>query len=121
MAGFARTRPLARRLLLVLDIMASTTTFRSFVGKLLPTSNVLNGAGAPAYALSAKHALAQYAATGCFNATYYATAQQQLDQVIAGLLGRAELLGQDGHLQSRTRCDEGYAGVAVRCTFGRRA
>jgi 60 kDa SS-A/Ro ribonucleoprotein len=67
----------------VLVIMASTSTFRSFVGKLLPNSNASNAAGAPAYALSAQHALAQYAATGCFNATYYATAEQQLDQVIA--------------------------------------
>lgn len=62
--------------------MASTTTFRSFVGKLLPASNVSNAAGAPAYALSAKHALAQYAATGCFNATFYASAEQQLKTVI---------------------------------------
>ena len=62
--------------------MASTTTFRSFVGKLLPSSNVSNAAGAPAYALSAKHALAQYAATGCFNATFYASAEQQLERVI---------------------------------------
>jgi len=62
--------------------MASTTLFRSLVGKLLPASNVSNAAGAPAYALSAKHALAQYAATGCFNATFYATAEQQLERVI---------------------------------------
>jgi 60 kDa SS-A/Ro ribonucleoprotein len=62
--------------------MASTTTFRSFVGKLLPSSNVSNAAGAPAYALSEKHALAQYAATGCFNATFYASAEQQLKRVI---------------------------------------
>jgi len=63
--------------------MASTTTFRSFVGKLLPSSNAPNAAGAPAYALSAQHALAQYAATGCFNATYYASAEAQLERVIA--------------------------------------
>jgi len=62
--------------------MASTTTFRSYVGKLLPPSNTSNAAGAPAYALSAKHALAQYAATGCFNATFYASAEDQLERVI---------------------------------------
>jgi hypothetical protein len=62
--------------------MASKTTFRSIVGKLLPRTNTVNGAGAPAYALSAKHALAQYAATGCFNTTFYATAEQQLDKVL---------------------------------------
>ena len=63
--------------------MASTSTFRSFVGKRLPSSNVSNATGAPAYALSAQHALAQYAATGCFNATYYASAEAQLERVIA--------------------------------------
>lgn len=62
--------------------MASKTTFRSIVGKLAPRTNTVNGAGAPAYALSAKHALAQYAATGCFNTTFYATAEQQLDKVL---------------------------------------
>lgn len=78
-----RTRALpGTRPALVLRIMASTSPFGSFVGKLLPSSNASNGAGAPAYALSAKHALAQYAATGCFNATFYATAEQQLDRVI---------------------------------------
>jgi 60 kDa SS-A/Ro ribonucleoprotein len=62
--------------------MASTHTFRSFVGKLLPKSNARNDAGAPAYALSAKHALAQYAVTGCFNSTFYASADAQLAKVI---------------------------------------
>jgi 60 kDa SS-A/Ro ribonucleoprotein len=62
--------------------MASKNTFRSFVGKLLPKANTNNAAGAPAYALSPKHALAQYAATGCFNATYYASAAEQLDKVL---------------------------------------
>lgn len=54
--------------------MANTNTFRSLVGKLLPKSNAVNAAGAPAYALSAKQALAQYAVTGCFNSIFYASA-----------------------------------------------
>jgi 60 kDa SS-A/Ro ribonucleoprotein len=62
--------------------MANTNTFRSLVGKLLPKSNAVNAAGAPAYALSAKQALAQYAVTGCFNSTFYASADAQLAKVI---------------------------------------
>src|SRR4051812_41654777 len=65
-----------------LGIMANTNTFRSLVGKLLPKSNAVNAAGAPAYALSAKQALAQYAVTGCFNSTFYASADAQLAKVI---------------------------------------
>lgn len=73
---------LARRLLSLLAIMASKSLFRSLAGKLMPRADARNGAGAPAYALSAKHALAQYAATGCFNATFYASAEAQLDKVL---------------------------------------
>lgn len=62
--------------------MANTNTFRTLVGKLLPTSNAVNAAGAPAYAFSAKHALAQYAVTGCFNSTYYASAEAQVAKVV---------------------------------------
>ena len=35
----------------------------------------MNSEGAPAYAFEARHALAQYAATGCLNGTFYATAR----------------------------------------------
>ena len=62
--------------------MANKNTFRSFVGKLLPHSDAVNAAGAPAYALSAKHALAQYAVTGCFNSTFYAEAEAQVATVV---------------------------------------
>ncbi len=65
-----------------LRIMANTNTFRTSVGKLLPASNTVNAAGAPAYAFSAKHALAQYAVTGCFNSTYYASAEAQVAKVV---------------------------------------
>ena len=42
----------------------------------------MNSESAPAYALSPKHALAQYAATGCFGRTFYATAGEQLKRVL---------------------------------------
>lgn len=62
--------------------MASKTLFRSLVGKLLPKIDAKNSAGAPAYALSPKHALAQYAATGCVSSTFYASAEDQLTKVL---------------------------------------
>ncbi|HVW01801.1 MAG TPA: TROVE domain-containing protein, partial [Planctomycetaceae bacterium] len=42
-----------------------------------------NEAGGPAYALEPKHALAQFAATGCFNGTFYADADTQLETLKA--------------------------------------
>ena len=42
----------------------------------------LNEEQAPAYKLSPKHQLAQYAATGCLNRTFYASADDQLATVI---------------------------------------
>ncbi len=41
-------------------------------------ANARNEAGGPAYTFEPKHALAQLAATGCFNGTYYAEADEQL-------------------------------------------
>ena len=41
-----------------------------------------NEAAAPAYRLAPKHALAQYAATGCMNSTFYAGAEEQLAKVL---------------------------------------
>lgn len=62
--------------------MASKSLFQTFVGKFLPSTNTTNAAGAPAYAFTSKHALAQYAATGCFNSTFYASAEAQLSKVL---------------------------------------
>jgi len=62
--------------------MANKTLFKSIVGKLLPKTDALNNERAPAYALSPKHALAQYAATGCMNHTFYASAEEQLAKVL---------------------------------------
>lgn len=41
-------------------------------------ANAINEAGGRAYAFGPEHALAQYAATGTFERTYYATADEQL-------------------------------------------
>lgn len=46
-----------------------------------PTQTV-NQAGGVAYALSPQQSLAQYAATGCFNGTFYADEQSQLNAVL---------------------------------------
>ena len=42
-----------------------------------------NEAGGRAYALAPKHALAQLAATGCFNGTFYAQSDEQLQTLCA--------------------------------------
>ncbi len=55
--------------------MALQTLFGS------PTDTV-NYENAPAYSLAPKQALAQYAATGCFGRTFYATEQEQLERVL---------------------------------------
>lgn len=62
--------------------MANKMLFRSIAGKLPANTDTRNEAGAPAYALSPRHALAQYAATGCLNSTYYADAGHQLAAVL---------------------------------------
>ena len=62
--------------------MASKNLFKTFAGKLLPKTDALNEHLAPAYALSPKAQLAQYAATGCLNHTFYADADEQLAKVI---------------------------------------
>ncbi|OGB23975.1 MAG: RNA-binding protein [Burkholderiales bacterium RIFCSPLOWO2_02_FULL_57_36] len=62
--------------------MANTQLFQSLKGKLLPKADAVNFEGAPAYATSPQHQLAQYAATGCLNATFYASAETQLETVL---------------------------------------
>lgn len=62
--------------------MANKTLFKSLIGKLIPATDAINEERAPAYALSPKHQLAQYAATGCLNTTFYATGDEQLAKVI---------------------------------------
>ena len=60
--------------------MANKTLFSSTKSK-LPRTNTWNEAGGRAYKFAPKHALAQMAATGCFNGVYYASAQSQLDEM----------------------------------------
>lgn len=62
--------------------MANKNLFKSIIGKLIPAADALNEERAPAYALKPKHALAQYAGTGCLNSTFYAGAEEQLAKVL---------------------------------------
>src|SRR5687767_14855003 len=62
--------------------MANKKLFKSLTGKLTPAANTLNEEFAPAYALSPKHQLAQYAATGCLSTTFYVSAGEQLAKVL---------------------------------------
>lgn len=61
--------------------MAIKSLFQSAAKTALkPTST--NHAGAPAYILDSRTALAQLAATGCFGNTFYVSGQEQLDVVL---------------------------------------
>jgi 60 kDa SS-A/Ro ribonucleoprotein len=62
--------------------MANKRLFASTLGKLIPPTDVINEEQAPAYALSPKQELAQYAVTGCLNATFYASEKNQLERVL---------------------------------------
>ena len=61
--------------------MANKTLFSSISSR-FTRANTINDAGGRAYALPAKHALAQIAVTGCCNNTYYARGSDQLSQII---------------------------------------
>jgi len=63
--------------------MVNTQLFRTAPGALAPQATTRNQAGAPAYALSPAHRLAQLAVTGCLGDTFYANAESQLDDVLA--------------------------------------
>lgn len=63
--------------------MANKNLFKSIIGLLSPKSDTVNEAGGHAYKLTPKQALAQFAATGCFNQTFYADASEQLEKVLA--------------------------------------
>ncbi|WP_233149237.1 hypothetical protein [Herbaspirillum camelliae] len=62
--------------------MANMQLFKSLKRRLLPAADAMNHSGASAYALSKEHCLTQYAATGCLNRTFYASAQAQLATVL---------------------------------------
>ena len=69
--------------------MANKALFATTRGALTPATDSRNHEGSPAYAFEPMHALAQYAATGCLNGTFYATAEDQL-AVVLGLAGKVE-------------------------------
>jgi 60 kDa SS-A/Ro ribonucleoprotein len=62
--------------------MANKNLFKSLVGKLIPAADARNEENAPAYALTPKQALAQYAATGCLTQTFYAGAEERLAVIL---------------------------------------
>src|ERR1700731_2917463 len=62
--------------------MANKTLFASLRDALIPKADAVNSENAPAYKFAPKHALAQYAATGCFGRTFYASAEDQLTEVL---------------------------------------
>ena len=65
------------------DQMATKTLFtNSGVSKRSPAADTVNEAGGRAYAMKPKSALAQLAVTGCFNQTFYASGQDQMDKVL---------------------------------------
>ncbi|CAM2011116.1 TROVE domain-containing protein [Acanthopleuribacter pedis] len=61
--------------------MANTDLFETRPG--VPATDTVNEAGGRAYRMNAEHALAQLAATGCFQNTFYTSAQDQLKTVLA--------------------------------------
>lgn len=62
--------------------MANKSLFQSTRGRTVPEATATNAAGGRAYEMSAKGALARYAATGCLSNTYYVRAEDHLDRVI---------------------------------------
>jgi 60 kDa SS-A/Ro ribonucleoprotein len=67
--------------------MANKGLFASAVAKLLPRTDTLNRAAAPAYAYGPDAKLAQLAATGTLADSFYATAEQHLAEVLAAARG----------------------------------
>ena len=61
--------------------MVNTQLFQTQGGALAAATNTVNHEGAAAYAFSPRHQLAQMAATGCLSQTFYASAEEQLDQL----------------------------------------
>lgn len=62
--------------------MANKTVFApSPKGQALPKTDTVNEAGGTAYEFTAEHALAQVAATGTFNETFYGAASDQLEAI----------------------------------------
>ncbi len=62
--------------------MANKSLFASLAGKLIPKPDALNSEGAPAYAFTPEHRLAQIAMTGTFNRTFYADGAAQVEALL---------------------------------------
>ena len=62
--------------------MANKSVFASIKGRLLPKATAKNAHGAPAYAYSDAHALAQVAVTGTFGGMFYQSPQEELEYVL---------------------------------------
>ena len=63
--------------------MVNKNLFHTIKGALLPQATAANASQAPAYAYTPRHQLAQLAATGCLGHTFHASAEAQLDAVLA--------------------------------------
>lgn len=63
--------------------MANKSLFPNLSGARAQQAETVNEAGGLAYRLSPREALAQYSSTGCLNHTYYATAEDQLAQILS--------------------------------------
>ena len=86
--------------------MANKSVFTSArPGVTPPAADTTNRAGGAAYAMSPKAALAQYAATGTFNDTFYSTAEAQVSEVLA-LLAKIDDVAYIGKVALYTR-DQG--------------
>src|ERR1700678_1455299 len=72
-----RPLPSPRRIFFGVRPMANTNLFAS-LKSLLTRADATNEAGGVAYRMPPRHALAQLAATGCFNGTYYSDGAAQL-------------------------------------------
>lgn len=87
--------------------MANTSLFASLRSRLAPAASVRNEAGGLAYARRPESALALYAATGCLNGTFYASADEQLDYALqlsaavdAGFVAKTAIYArQHGHMK----------------------
>ncbi|HET9131966.1 MAG TPA: RNA-binding protein, partial [Terriglobia bacterium] len=62
--------------------MANKNLFQTLFGRAIPKTDTLNEELAPAYTLSPKQRLAQYAVTSCMSNTFYADAETQLAAVL---------------------------------------
>ena len=64
-----------------MEVVIANKSLFSSLKSWLPRATAVNEAGGAAYGLAPKHALAQIAATGCFNGTFYASGASQLDEL----------------------------------------